>query len=135
MKLNIPSDGYKIVLNQLEKQGDRVLMAISYSNKYGHRIVQTKENKRYYIIFKKEMYKTFGDEFETNEGFGESINKEFLENSLRKLCDMILYVYDNGLIYAISPRLVKRIGKVRLQNNGTETTYSFPAKFLIRWDI
>jgi len=131
--INLPNDALREVSKQLRTKGDS-LKQVLMNNKYGHRLIETNLRNRYYIVFKKEYYKTFGDEFGTKEGYGESINVEYLDNAIARNAHLILFVHTDAKIYAINPIKLKAIGHKRIQKNGVEMTYSVPLKALERWD-
>lgn len=110
----------------------------------------------YYVVFKRDFFFSFAKqffefvkEFPEFNTVGESINEEFLETALKFGVDYLLFVYDNGKVYKVSPFVVKRFCEkhklVRLQDKTTriikdgyrqairEKTYSFPITLLERF--
>lgn len=110
------------------------------------------ELPRYYALFKKDFFMTFGVQFSNfirvhpeASLVGESINVDWLKTAIASKVDYLLFIYDNGKVYAVSPKAVENFcikhNLVRTQDvtNKTsnftirETTYSFPITLLKRW--
>ena len=135
----------------LEARGEKVL-AVLYKNKMRHRYIITKykENivRKYYLMFKKEYYKSFQFEFENDEGYADSINEEWIDFAIDNNVAVLIFCYGNGYMYEIDPIEFKQKaftnGWVREQDgedirvvNGQqvamkETTYSLPLRLLNR---
>lgn len=112
----------------------------------------------YYSIFKREFFMSFNKQFpqfvkENPEfsGVGESVNKEVLYSSISRNVDYLLFVYESGKVYKVSPKIVRNFCQkhnlVRTQDkvnsfkrtNGSggvttvrESTYSFPIALMER---
>ncbi len=123
------------VREELNKKGDAFVINRPFSKyRFGHYFIVTKRYNRYYIIYKDTDYKTYGSEFENNEGHGESINEDALERALKLKIGYILFVMKDGKIYCITPSKVKEIANKRIQKGG-EVTFSFSRKETERWDL
>ena len=116
-------------------------------NKFGHRLLKGKDNLLYYIIYKREPFHSFGDIFGNNEGYGESINVEFLDYCIDRKVHYICFIYQfykDGQVYIIEPQKFKELGKIRTtkqfvseivygqERRKQEVTYSISMKELER---
>ena len=110
----------------LRKKEDTLKITLM-TNAYGHKLIETQLNNRYYILFKREHFTSF------EGGYGESINKESLNYCKSMNVHLICFVYCDGKIYCATPREIKGFGRERLQNGGKETTVSFSLKKLKRF--
>jgi hypothetical protein len=115
--------------------GDKVINVLSL-NLGRHYLVTTESGMRYYLMFKRDFFHSFGVIF-NKAGIGESINKEYLEMALQHDADNIAVVYLKGYIYVCPPKewlhYSKTQNTIRQQKVGGETTYSIPITLLRRW--
>ena len=104
---------------------------------------------KYYVLFKKSFFLSFSDLFPEFSVVGESINEEFLDLAVLSGVDYLLFVYDDGKVYSVSPLAVKRFCEqynlIRFQDKTSrvvkggvrvsirEKTYSFPVTLLDRF--
>lgn len=114
-------------------QEDNVV-EVSPLNYNRHYLLTTKKGMRYYMLFKREFFMSFGKIFGF-KGIGESVNKEYMEIA-RRLADTFVFVYPDGKVY-VSP--VGEAYNFAIKNDtiretkSKETTYSFPVKMIRRW--
>ena len=154
MKLQTKEAAFRYVINKLEDQGYRINHVQEY-NKTRHRLYYTKKGL-FYVVFKREFFLTFSKQFpvfaeQNPTGYGESINKYFLEIALAKDA-VLLFVYSDGKIYKCYPKTIKTICEknnlIRIQEKMNayklmdysgkkeyqqEITYSFPLFLLERF--
>ena len=114
-------------------QEDNVV-EVSPLNYNRHYLLTTKKGMRYYMLFKREFFMSFGKIFGF-KGIGESVNEEYMHTA-RRLADTFMFVYPDGKVY-ISPvgeayNFAKKNETIRKTKSG-ETTYSFPVKMLRSW--
>lgn len=126
-------------------------------NRFNHTLfippITREDVPRYYTVFKKDFFTTFYKKFPLLKGFksiGESINVDYLKNAIDLNVDWILFVYDSGEIYRVSPKVIMKFcvdndlirtqDKLNSFQNGIgkdiirETTYSFPIDLLERFN-
>lgn len=112
----------EIYLNQ------RRYCLLSFKNRFG-------SIKRYLCLFKKDFYMKFGDDFKDQgeQGIGESINADALDYALNHNIDAILYAYDDGRVYTISPEKIAFRGHKRRTYAENKEVYSFSIQHLERF--
>jgi len=124
-----------LVKNLIEAKTQDKVVDIKFINKNRHLIITTEFGLRYWVLFKREFFMSFGKIFDF-KGIGDSINAEFLGIALNMKIDGFLFVYKNGYVYYISPREIydygQKFGTIRITNE-TERTYSFPLAVHKRW--
>lgn len=131
MMINTANDALLYCCRTLE---DDELKQVIYKNRFGHRAFITHLGTKYYVIYKEEPFKSYGRMTGTGEGFGDSINKDYLENTINIGIHFILFCYKEGSVYSINPKKLKDIAVERKQELNDEITYSFSLKELERWD-
>lgn len=115
---------------------------------------------KFYVVFKRSWFVTFNNkfqefisEFPDMAGYGESINKEWLDLALQQRVSYFLFVHEEGSIYQVSPLLLqkfvfkhnlfrsqeRRNDYRRADGSGgvisvNELTVCFPCKLLERWN-
>ena len=108
------------------------------ANKRRHFFIMTGNGLTYWLLYKREFFKSFGKIF-GYKGPGESINKEWVERAIGDYeVTAFIFVYPKGYVYIIPPEELKRFaeenGTIRETKSG-ETTYSVPVSFLRRWRV
>lgn len=112
-------------------------------NQYRHWLIRTAKGMRYYMLFKRELFHTFSNQFPdaVREGTqGESINKEWLILALRMNVEGLIFVHKRKTM----PFAVNYVGGKEFwtwaKNSSTiretkshETTMSIPQEMLKRW--
>jgi len=150
MEIKNKERAFQLVIDILKEKGFKV-KRIKYFNKGRHCLIDTESNK-YYVLFKHGFFYSFNKQFpqfakENHSGYGESINKEYLNIAIKNDA-YLLFIYEDGKIYLIHSYKVKKIDLVRTQeiqriynlpsfSNSreivNEVTYSFPLNKLIRF--
>jgi len=105
-------------------------------NKRRNCIISTfAHNGQFWVIYKKDMFMSYANQFKNENGIGESIN----EGVLRFICRRkykVLICYKDGKVYKIDPcdwlEYSYKHNTRRTTNNG-EQTVSIPISKLIRW--
>lgn len=121
---------------------------------------QKPSNPVFYALFKREwmyefnrMFQKFVRDSPDMKGLGESINKEWLDYSIRAGTDYLLFIYPDHTIYLVPPMLIKKFCEknnlIRTQRKTNdykipdfsesieqinELTYCFPVKLLTKLD-
>lgn len=102
------------------------------------KIYETVNGTKYWVTFKRGFFRAFDYYFENEEGIGESLDKDCVEFLLDKNVDYILYTYQSGKIYSLSPLKLKQYAEredtIRETDSGL-VTYSVPIDYLNRWDF
>ena len=131
-------DAMLIATELIEKNTkDKVASKINLNNGK-HYLLITQKGLKYYVLYKRAFYMTFGREFEKEgqTGIGESINFEYLNYCLKQSVGNILLIYPDGKVYAVSPiewvNFSVGSNTIRTQKGG-EKTYSIPISLLKRW--
>lgn len=138
---------FREFFKEMKRRGHLKTFPIDEYNHGRHRLIQI-DRKRYYVVYKRDWFNTFGKQFNLKEysGVGESINKEYLELALNRNAEKIVFIHPDGM-FGIYPALIKNFCEkndlVRTQDkpnhykglNGftetiRETTYSFPKELL-----
>jgi hypothetical protein len=101
-------------------------------NNNRHAVIYTKKGLTYWLLYKREVFKSFGVIFD-KQGVGDSINAEFLGMALNQKIDGFIFCYKQGIIYKISPREVFDYHLVRETDKTEERTYSFPIMVETPW--
>lgn len=104
-------------------------------NSARHTLLDLESGKRYYVVYKKEAFNTFGLVFRGKDQKGESINIKWLDVAVQYRCK-IVFVYMDGAVRSKDANEFKQIARsndyVRVQNTklnnlgSEETTYSIP---------
>lgn len=68
---------------------------------------------------------TYNQQFGVKDGAAESLNVEWLAKATELGADYVVFVYENGASYAITPEKFKDIGVERTTTSG-ERTVSVP---------
>jgi hypothetical protein len=137
------ADAGKFIVKVLKARGHEVELIIPI-NKGRHLLVKAfsplRELEVYYILYKSSFFFSYSRQFEDadGEGFGESVNLEFMNAIMRsETLTSILVAYRDGYIFHIEPETLKEYlsgrERVRIQHKG-EVTCSFPISLLSRWD-
>jgi len=96
-------------------------------NKHGHRLIKGKDNKYYYLVFKRDFFQSFGNLFQTNQGYGESLNIEYIQFAKDNKVDYICFIYPDDKIYKIRPERMLETGKIRvIKDFQSEIVYGIP---------
>ena len=102
-----------------------------------HRAIESTDGTRYWLLYKREFFQSYGYQFEGESGYGESINKEILQEAIANDFDYLLFAYEDGKIYSIDPVKVRQYAELNetiRETKGGEETYSFSIDELYRWD-
>ena len=96
-------------------------------NKYGHHLIKAKDGKYYYLVFKREFFQSFGDLFGNNEGYGESLNVEYIQVAKDNNVEYICFIYPDDKIYKIKPQRMLEVGHIRqVKGFQQEIVYGVP---------
>lgn len=122
----------KTINNSLQ---DDNVVDIDAVNQNRHYILKTKKGMRYYLLFKRKFFMSFGKIF-SFKGCGDSVNDEYMDFAKRMEADTFVFVYPEGNVY-IAPvqesyDFAMKNDTKRITKSG-ETTCSFPVKLLRRW--
>lgn len=86
-----------------------------------------------------ELFPEFHSKHKEMGSFGESINKEILENALSLETDRLLFCYNDDVVYSAYPlqfyKLAKENNLIRTPLNGKEQTMSAPYGLLEKFDF
>lgn len=93
----------------------------------------------FYVLFKNAFFFSADRQFDTDEGFFESVNVEYYEAMRKsKMLTQILVCYPEGMVYSVEPnklhKYLEKNYRVRTQWESKETTVSFPISMYDRWD-
>ena len=119
------------ITQQLKPQS----LSFFYCNSGRHCIIDVNDDK-YYVMFKREFFKSFGEIFENEKGIGESINASALSNAISLGAKYILIVYPTGYIYKVDPLEWQdyAVKNNTIRQPFGEKTFSIPVKMLERFD-
>ena len=139
-----------IMRKELEKRKDPAVNV--YENRYKnhtHLWIATMKGN-YYLVYKKEYFYKFGDIFNNNHGWGDSLNIEFINFCIKKDIDKIIFCHLDGRLYSITPMQFKKLAEqnkwvredemedLRYVNGESqiikEITYSCPIKWMERFN-
>jgi len=139
-----------ILKKELEKRKDPAISV--YDNRYKnhtHLWIATMKNN-YYLIYKEHYFYKFGEIFNNNKGWGDSINLEFLDFCISKNIDKIIFCHLDGKLYSITPMQFKKLaeqhkwirdvemGDIRYIDGEAviirEKTYSLPLAWMERFN-
>ncbi len=122
--------------SELRKQVDPVYMSFYYCNNGRHCMIDV-DNDKYYVMFKREFFKSFGQIFENQKGIGESINANALSNAITLGAKYILIIYPNGYIYKVDPLEWQdfAVKNNTIRQPHSEKTFSIPVSMLERFDV
>lgn len=101
-------------------------------NNIHHRLIKTRNNKRYYLLKKNLPYISAREECDKVETIGESINLNDLQYCVKINVDKICFIYPNRKIYWISPLDMEDWGNVRGIESTGEVTCTVDIKHLRR---
>jgi hypothetical protein len=90
--------------------------------------------QKFFVLFKRDFYMTFSKEHPEIGGVGETINVDALKWCFGSQIDKVIFLYENGSIYWISPQEVAENGFKRLTMAENKEVYSFSIKHLKRYD-
>ena len=140
-----------IMRKELEKRKDSAVNV--YENRYKnhtHLWIATMKGN-YYLVYKKEYFYKFGDIFNNNLGYGDSLDKEFIDFCIAKNIDEIVICHEDGKLYSITPMQFKNLAvknnwvrevnmdDVRYVNGEAiiikEKTYSCALKYFERFNL
>jgi len=134
-KINSIQEAVPIVCELVRKKTQDQIFRVAPVNRMRHYVITTGRGLKYWMLFKREFFLSFGKIFGFN-GCGDSVNAKFVGQALNQKVDGFLFVYRNGYVYHISPREVFDFGKkfntVRTTKS-SERTYSFPLPVERRW--
>jgi len=119
-----------LVRGMIEGRGDSVA-EIKMVHGGKHAIVYTDSGMIYYVLFKREMFGSFGDIF-NRKGIGESINAEALDLAMDRGAMLVLVAYPDGKVYSLTPDEWSRSPYIRDTEDG-ERTISVPINWMRRW--
>lgn len=108
-------------------------------NQFGHYTVTTEKGLRYWMKFNREIFKTFGIQFQDQglAGAGESINLQWLDQAKALECTALVFVQPSGRVYCAYleefKTYEKNFGTTRHTDATGEVTVSIPIKLLRRW--
>jgi len=124
-----------IAIESVEKNTQDKVIDVCMINKNRHCLLTTNKHLRYYLLFKRDFFRSFGKIF-NKDGLGESINIEYLKFCKQNEIDAILIVYQIGHVYTVPVQEWWDYA----QNNNTiretiseEITMSIPLRLLRRW--
>ena len=121
----------KVAFDLIQRKTQDSVVRVIPTNHSRHRILATSKGLKYYVLFKREFFKSFGKIFGLS-GAGDSINARYLCLALNLKVDGMLFIYQNGYVYFMSPREIYDMGLVRTTKSG-ERTYSFMLSAHKRW--
>jgi len=99
---------------------------IASFNKGRHKVIQT-EKERFYCVYKREFFNTFGLQFPEFEGQkGESLNQTYLDRAINSQCATIIFIHPEGA-YKIYTRQFQNFATTfnLLRTQEAEFTYRF----------
>ena len=161
-------ENYKIIILNIDrttsffaeylKEINETWLSVESKNQDRHRLIKVNfedKIKCYYLLFKQAPFYSFDKQFEDSKneinGYGESINEEWLNYAISKNCSKIIVVYPNGFIYGIEPKIWKNYAVannlIRITDaetnqliNGnlikaSEKIYSIPLKIIKRLNV
>jgi hypothetical protein len=126
------------VKEEFKKRG----VGIDYTNFINdrkHCILITDSGTAYYILYKRDFFRSFGHIFKEQgqSGVGESINESFLALAKFRNITSFLVVYEDGKVYSVTPQewfdFAKKNNTIRTTESA-ERTFSIPVGMLRRWD-
>jgi hypothetical protein len=122
---------------------------IDLKNRDRHMVLYLKDGRRFYCLFKREFIHSFNDYaksllnlYPDLRGHGESINVQWCRWASMNNC-ILLYVYEDGSIYQINPKIVTNVSVIHTQKQDNsyiiqnkreiinEEEYWFPVKLLM----
>lgn len=115
-------------------QTDRI-KSVTLFNKDRHMLLTSGKGLKYWLLFKRELFKSFGKIFNYS-GPGDSINQEWVTRALKENIAAFVFVYKQGSVYIIPPNELKEFAVMNETIRNTlsgERTMSFPVSFLRRW--
>lgn len=135
MKVNNIHHAVQRVEAEIKKQLNPEFLSFFYCNNGRHCIIET-DNEKYYVLFKREFFKSFGVIFDNEKGIGESINEIALSNAINMGVKDILIVYPTGYIYRVNPLEWQNYAVLNntIRQPHGEKTFSIPIKMLERFD-
>jgi len=140
---------FNYFITYLEQTLKQKVKSVVRTNKDRHMLIKCFSGyddieRRFYILYKKECFMTFSDKFnmfvkenKDYEGFGESINKEWLDlavlNSITGVAEKsmlveiemsLIFIYPDGSMFEIHPKAFEKFaeenGLVRVQDKFNE---------------
>lgn len=121
------------------KTQDRVVKIYPISNER-HFIFETEKKMKYYQVFKRNFFMSFGRIFADQgmSGIGESLNEEAVAYAMVQGIHSFIFAYEDGKIYTISVKEFHDYAvshdTIRKTDKTGEKTYSVPIKMLVRWN-
>ena len=125
---------------------------VDYKNRDRHMVVYLRDGRRFYCLFKREPIHSFNNyavelisKYPDLAGWGESINVQWCRWANINNC-ILLYVYEDGSVYQISPKTVSSVSVIHSQKQDNryiidnkvnvinEEEYWFPIKLLMPFD-
>ena len=101
-----------------------------------HYILETHLGNRYYVIWKRELYLSFGETFGYS-GPGESVDVETVQYAMRRGITNFVFVYPSGRVYVVPVREVFNFATkndtIRDLHSSGDRVMSFPIKMEHRW--
>lgn len=101
--MQVQEQGFNLFLKEFNLSTREVLECLPY-NEGRHHLIKLWNGAKIILITKREPFRNFGHIFNTNEGYGESINQLALEQYTKLGVDFIIFRYsDSGYCYFIRP--------------------------------
>jgi len=130
-KMNTINEATEAV-GKLLKEEYSYPLAVTSLNQGRYKIMHYK-NEKILVVFKREPFHSFNKQFDTDSGWGESINKIDFDKAVEKGVRRIFFCYNDGKIYVIHYQTILKNAQVRTTDNEGKETYSFDIKLLNRY--
>jgi len=119
----------------LKEQMNLDHLSFYYCNNGRHCMIEANKQK-FYVMFKREFFKSFGEIFENEKGIGESINVSALSNAISLGANYILIVYPSGYVYKVVPQDWQEyaVSHNTIRQPYGKKTFSIPVSMLERFD-
>jgi hypothetical protein len=124
-----------IAIELIEKRTQDKVKDVEPVNMERQFLITTDKNMKYLLVYKRNFFMSFGRIF-SMRGIGESLNEEIVEYAISKGIHELLFVYKDGMVYAISPQEFKDYAtnhKTIRQTASGELTMSIVLSILRRW--
>lgn len=124
-----------IAIELIEKKTQDKVKDVEPVNMERQFLITTDKNMKYLLVYKRNFFMSFGRIF-SMRGIGESLNEEIVEYAISKGIHELLFVYHDGMVYAISPQEFKDYAtshKTIRQTASGELTMSVVLSILKRW--
>ena len=100
----------------------------------GRYFIQSYSDEKVMVLFKREFFKTFNIQTNSDEGYGEGINISSYNEAIKRNVKRFFFVYPDGKVYMITRAAIEATSTLRKTEAENKEMFVFPANQLIRFN-